>query len=268
MPNSKKVILISSLAVFLFCILYLGIYYYKDYKVENDVSSLRKVVRQNENNERKSEKEEKTKSESDVEKTPTPKYAQNGMLYAYADLADENEDMVGWVRIPNTKIDYPVMYNNQSNEYYLHRNFEKKYSDNGLPYLDYQCDLSRPSTNLIIYGHNMRSGSMFAALTKYDEKEYYNKHRFILFDTLYEEHEYEIFSVFTTVVGKNNEFRYNEFIDIEAEEEFNKFISLVKSNQYYETGVDVKFGDSLLTLSTCSYNEKNERTVVVAKRIK
>lgn len=265
MTRSKKVILFLSLAVFLLCGIYLFFYFYKDYKVESDVSSLREVVKRSD-----SAKAEHTKNNSaeQSDSTPAPKYASNGMLNAYAELSAKNSDMVGWVRIPDTKVDYPVMYNNKSNEYYLHRNFDKEYSDNGLPYLDFQCDLSKPSTNLIIYGHNMRSGSMFATLTKYDDKAYYNAHRYIQFDTLYEEGTYEIFSVFTTVVGKSNEFYYTEFIDIETEEEFEKFMSLVKSHQYYNTGVNASFGDRLLTLSTCSYNEKNERTVVVAKRIK
>ncbi|MDD6483390.1 MAG: class B sortase [Clostridiales bacterium] len=257
MTRAKKVILLLSLLIFVLCALYLGNYFYKDYKVESDVSALREIV-----------KDAAPKDTPAPNETEPPKYAQNGMLNAYFELASKNPDMVGWIKIPDTKVDYPVMYSNQSNEYYLHRNFEKEYSDNGLPYLDYQCDLSRPSTNLIIYGHNMRSGAMFAALTKYKSREYYEQHPNINFDTLYEEGVYEIFAVFTTVVGSKDELYYTEFIDAQTPEEFEAFINSVKSRAYYDTGKTAHFGDRLLTLSTCSYNEKNERTVVVARRIR
>lgn len=187
----------------------------------------------------------------------------NGMLKAYSNLYKQNNDFSGWLKIDGTSIDYPVMQA-KDNDFYMNKDFDKKYRYSGLPFADYQCNLYRTSTNIIIYAHNMRDGSMFATLEHYKNKEFYENNKRITFNTLYEKGEYEVIGALYTTPDK---FNYHSFINTKSKVEFNTFIADVDRLKLYETSASVEFGDYLLTLSTCSYNSKNERFVVVAKRI-
>jgi sortase B len=161
------------------------------------------------------------------------------------------------------------MQNRKDGEYYLHRNFEKEYEYSGLPFLDKRCDLSLPSTNLIIYGHNMKSEAMFSSLLKYQKEEYFLKHPIIEFDTLYEQSEYKIIAVMRSKVFKKSEkaFKFYEFVQADTEQEFDEFMKNMKSLSLYETGEDAEYGDQLLTLVTCSYHTENGRLAVLAKKV-
>ncbi len=191
----------------------------------------------------------------------------DGRLKCYTQLHDKNTDMVGWINIPDTDLSYPVMQQD-NNSYYLNHNFDKAKQSGGLPILDYQCDISKPSTNLIVYGHNMRNGSIFNTLLKYKKEEFYKEHKTVILDSVYEHRTYTIISVFNTKVGSSKEFKYHEFIDTDIPDEFNAYISTVKGLSLYEIPETALYGDSLITLSTCSYGTSNERMVIVAKRIK
>ncbi len=175
--------------------------------------------------------------------------------------------MVGWINIPDTDLSYPVMQQD-NNSYYLNHNFDKVKQSGGLPILDYQCDISKPSTNLIVYGHNMRNGSIFNTLLKYKKEDFYKEHKTVIFDSVYEHRTYTIISVFNTKVGSLKEFKYHEFVDTDIPDEFNAYISTVKGLSLYDIPETALYGDSLITLSTCSYGTSNERMVIVAKRIK
>lgn len=190
----------------------------------------------------------------------------DGRLKCYTELHNKNTDMVGWINIPDTDLSYPVMQQN-NNSYYLNHNFDKVKQSGGLPILDYQCDMAAPSTNLIVYGHNMRNGSVFATLLKYKKEEFFKEHKTIVLDSVYEHRTYTIISVFNTKVGSAKEFRYHEFTDAATPDDFNEYVSKVKELSLYDTGEDALYGDSLITLSTCSYGTSNERMVVVAKRV-
>lgn len=204
------------------------------------------------------------KREEDASGGYEVKRSENGMLELYYDLYRENGDMAGWIRIPDTNIDYPVV-KCADNEFYLNKDFYKKYQQNGTPFIDYQCNDN--SLNTIIYAHNMKNGGMFAPLLKYADKEFYAKHKYIFYDTLYDKGKYEIISVFTTVVGDKNEFKYYKYSNIETEEQFNKYADTVKTLSKYDTDTTVTFGEKLITLSTCAYHNTNERFVVTAKKI-
>lgn len=192
-------------------------------------------------------------------------YEENGMLTKYMPLYQRNNEFSGWIEIEGTNIDYPVMQNTQTNAYYLHRNFEREDSNAGIPFLDFQCTLSPRSDNMIVYSHNMKNGEMFHDLLNYKEIDYYNDHKIIKFDTLYESGEYEVYAVLRTKVGANNEFKYYESINFKDETEFNTFVNTAIKRSLYNTGVNPQYGDKLLTLSTCSYNTDNERFVVFCK---
>lgn len=193
---------------------------------------------------------------------------ENGILPEYADLYEKNDDLVGWLRIPDTKINYPVMQTREDMEYYLHRDFNGSEDVNGLPFLDARCDAEKPTTNLLIYGHSMNSGAMFAGLADYKDYEFYQKHKKIYFDTMQERGEYEIVAVFQSRVAYVDEvaFRYYNFIQADTQAEFDSFISAVEKLAYYDTGNEAVFGDRLLTLSTCDREITDGRLVVLARR--
>ena len=178
-----------------------------------------------------------------------------------------NSDLVGWIKIDGTRIDYPVM---QNEDYYLRRNIYKNYSYYGTPYLAKYCDIKN-SDNLVIYGHHINNNAMFGELENYKKKSFYNNHKYIKFYTLEKEltveHVYEVIVIFKTVVYSDNGFKYYSFNNAKNSQDFNDYVSMCKQLQLYETGKTANYGDKLITLSTCEYSRKNGRIVVVAKKI-
>lgn len=182
----------------------------------------------------------------------------------YQALYEKNEDFVGWIKIDNTLISYPVMQSTDNPDFYLKHAFDKSYSNYGVPYIDEACATGL-SNNIIIYGHNMSNGSMFADLVKYASKDYYEAHPVICFDTLSQLSQYQIVAMFR--FDTNNEtFRFNEFTDMN-EEEFAEYMANCHERQLYDTGYTAAHGDELITLSTCEYTYENGRFIVVAKKI-
>lgn len=188
------------------------------------------------------------------------------MLAGYAGLYEENKDLAGWLSIEGMKIDYPVMQN-EDDSYYLHHDFYGQDSKYGCLYVKEQADLDA-GTNFIIYGHNMKDGSMFGDLDLYLKESFYKEHPAISFDTLYEERTYDIIAVFQSQVYTADEdvFKYYQFYEADTQEEFEDFYGNIKELSLYDTGVEAKFGDTFLTLSTCAYHVPDGRLVVVAKR--
>lgn len=182
----------------------------------------------------------------------------------YKALFEMNNDFVGWICIDGTNINYPVMWTPNSPDYYLKHNFEKEYSDYGVPYIDEACVMGE-SNNYVIYGHHMKNETMFHDLCNYADKDFYEEHPIIKFDTMFGFGEYQIVAVFSFYTN-NDTFRYNQYTDMDAEE-FASFMQKVHHRQLYDTGVDAEYGDHLITLSTCEYTYTNGRFVVVAKKI-
>lgn len=190
------------------------------------------------------------------------------ILDEYVALYNKNKSFIGWVKIEDTVIDYPVMQTND-NEYYLRRNFNGESDKNGCIFLDCNCDVILGNTNYILYGHHMKSGKMFASLINYADKEFYEKHKIINFDTIYEKGTYEVMYAFRSHIYNSDEiaFKYYQFIDAHSSEEFDSYMEEMAALSLIDTGVTARYGDRLLTLSTCDYQETNGRFVVVAKRI-
>ena len=203
-----------------------------------------------------------TDSSIPAETTSTPT-----ILPEYAALYLQNDDMVGWIEIEGTKLNYPVLQTPDEKDFYLHRDFNKENSNHGAIYVQENCDVWTPSDNVVIYGHNMKDGSMFATLLKYKKQEYWQEHRYIYFNTLLERHTYEIVAVFKTTATIGKGFDYHLFVEAEDEAEFDAYIDRIKQLSYYDTGVTAEHGDKLITLSTCEYTLTNGRLVVVAKRV-
>ena len=191
------------------------------------------------------------------------------VLDEYKNLLNKNKKLIGWVKIDDTNIDYPVMQTSD-NEYYLTHNLNQENDRNGSIFMDKDCDVLKPSTNYIIYGHHMKSGNMFGKLDLYQDESYCKEHPYIQFDTIYEKGTYEVMYVFRSRVYREEEivFKYYQFIDANSEQEFDSYMSEMASMSLYDTGVTAESGDQLLTLSTCDYQEKNGRFVVVAKKVK
>ena len=189
------------------------------------------------------------------------------ILPEYAKLYLRNNDLVGWITIEGTNINYPVMQSPAEQNYYLYKNFDGEYSVRGSIYADEDCDVFTPSDNVVLYGHHMQDGSMFSALNNFDAKSYWQERKYITFNTLLERHTYEIIAVFKTSASVGEGFRYHQFINAETEEEFNDFVATCKRLAFYDTGVSAEYGDKLITLSTCEYTLTNGRLVVVAKRV-
>jgi sortase, srtB family len=182
----------------------------------------------------------------------------------YEELPEQNPDFVGWIKIDGTRIDYPVMQSEDDPNYYLHHSFEKEYSRFGVPYVDANCVLGE-SNNLIIYGHHMNDGSMFASLLKYEDAEFRLEHQAIEFDTVSERGKYIVLAAFDYDTN-NEEFNYTHYSNMN-EAEFEEYMREVKNRSIYDTSVTAEYGDELLTLSTCEYSHKNGRFVLVAKKV-
>lgn len=191
------------------------------------------------------------------------------VLPELAELYQQNGDLAGWIRIEDTNINYPVMHTPDNPDFYLKHSFDKEYSDYGCPYVQENCDVQLPSDNVILYGHHMKNGSMFADLEKFKSQDFWQEHKTFLFSTVTDRYEYEIVSVFKTFVylGSPESFKYYHFVNAQTPEDFSAFIDRCKELALYETGVSAEYGDKLITLSTCEYSRTNGRLVVVAKRI-
>ena len=189
------------------------------------------------------------------------------VLREYASVYQLNPDMVGWLNIPNTTLNYPVVQKPDDADYYLHRDFYDNASRHGTIYAHSTADLQTPSDIVTIYGHNMTDGSMFASLHQYTKKEHYDANPYIYFDTLYEHRTYQIISVFEIDITKEG-FAYHNYVDTNAFT-FQNYVDRCKKLSMYDTGVSAKYGDKLVALSTCDKDTStdNIRFVIVAKLV-
>lgn len=193
------------------------------------------------------------------------------VLEQYKELYMQNQDMVGWIRIDDTVINYPVMQTSIDDpNYYIDKSFEKEKNKSGVPFIDARCSFD--SENIIIYAHNMKNGTMFGSLTKYKEESYYQQHKVITFDTIYEKAEYEIIAVFLSKVYYDEQppedaFIFYNYIELDTEDVFEEYVSNIKSNSLYNVEANAKYGDMLITLCTCNYHTKDGRLLVVARKL-
>lgn len=180
----------------------------------------------------------------------------------YDALLQVNRDLVGWITIAGTKLDYPVV-KAENNDFYLEHNFEKQPSDHGAIFMDFRNKEDLQAKNNIIYGHNMKDGSMFQGLMNYKDEKFLKEHPIIEFDTLEEPVKWQIFSVYVT----DTKFNYIR-TDFNDDADYADFLKQMKEHSMYDTGVSVSKDDTILTLSTCSYEFNDARFAVQAKRIK
>jgi len=174
-------------------------------------------------------------------------------------LQEENPDCIGWLSIPGTPIDFPVMQNKDAPEFYLKHDFDGRYSEYGLPFLDSRCDLEI-SDNVIIYGHHMNDGSMFSALLKYEDREYFVEHPEIVLETGQGAETYQVAAVIRAA-GSYEPEDWSIFNCFDCDEQD---VREIAARQLYDTSVELSPGNRLLTLATCEYSQRNGRLAVIA----
>ncbi len=183
-------------------------------------------------------------------------------MSSFEELLGINSDVIAWIKIADTNIDYPVV-KCEDNEYYLNHNIKKESSSSGSIFMDYRNKGNNQDLNKIIYGHNMKDGSMFKTLTNYKKKEFLIAHPIIQLNTLNESTQWEIFSIYIT----DTNFNYIK-TDFYNKEKYSDFLKELKNKSLYDTGVNVNSDDIILTLSTCTYEFSNARFAIHAKLIK
>ena len=247
------------LLIMVVCLIPVGQAYYLSMRHEKQQEHLRGYLAEN------PPQETTTSKETGNQKEAKPS-GNHEILGKYKALQKENNDFIGWLTVEGTEIDNPVMQC-KDDEFYLSHNFYQEKDKYGCLYVKSIADVNTPGTNFVIYGHNMWDGSMFGTLGNYEEEAFYQNHKLISFDTLYEERTYEILSVFQMDIQDEHVFPYFQFYQAEDEGEFMDFYRKVKGLSLYDTGVEAGFGDTFLTLSTCSDFGEDGRFVVVAKRV-
>lgn len=274
--STLKILTVFLVTIFICSLGYITYNLYKNQKEEQRLEELTNLVK---NPEEVDIVETQIEEETEIIETETEEEEELRILPEYEELYNENSDFIGWIKIDDTSIDYPVMQTSiEEPTFYIHKDWEKKDSKKGLPYIESLCTIGE-SKNLIIYAHNMKDGTMFGSLKKYKEKSFYDEHQIIKFDTIYEKSDYQIISVLLAQVFyvgdtdeirsdiNDDEFVFYNYIDIDSEKEFNEYIAHVKERSLYDTEVTAEYGDDLITLCTCNYHVKDGRLLVVAKKI-
>lgn len=274
----RQQIRIALLGIMVICLFLIGKSQYESLRNRREQEALRELV------EAAAQEETAGQEQESEESYPETESAEQGalggqesteepveepdVLAKYEALYQANNDLVGWLSIEGMVIDYPVM-RSEDDEFYLHHNFYGEEDRYGCLYVRDKADVDTPGTNFVIYGHNMKDGSMFGDLDLYRKESFYQEHAVIQFDTLYEERSYEIVAVFLSQVYAQEDevFKYYQFYEAETEEEFRYFYENIKELSLYDTGVTAEYGDTFLTLSTCAYYVTDGRLAVVAKRI-
>lgn len=190
------------------------------------------------------------------------------VLEQYRELSEQYPELFGWLMIPDTGINYPVMQSRTQKDYFLHHNYDGTASDEGALFVDPLSSSYPMDDNTVIYGHNMKNGHMFGELKNYGVESFFQANREISFHTLYETGSYEVVTVLQTHIRDEAEegFRYYQFFNYETEEEFQECVNFIQENQIYDVKNKLQYGDKLLMLSTCDYVQDNGRFVVVARK--
>lgn len=257
MSKIKKVLIAVSFLVLVFSLVHLATAFLEGYAEQGKIDELTQIW------------EESDKGEGEA--LPSPfimKANEPVMLPEFRKLYERNPDIVGWLKIDGTRIEYPVMQNLQDEQYYLEHDFDKKKSNGGLPFLDKHSRI-HGSDILLIHGHHMKNGWMFKDLMKYKKESFYKEHATFQFSTLYEQEEYEIVAVILSQVYRKSDdvFKYYQIEKVNTPAEFDSYVRNIKQLALYETGITPRYGDKLIVLSTCEYSTENGRLAVVARKL-
>ncbi|MDR0886755.1 MAG: class B sortase [Clostridiales Family XIII bacterium] len=186
----------------------------------------------------------------------------------YKDLLAQNADFVGWITMPGTQIDYPVMQTISDPEFYLKRDFSKEDSSKGTPFMSERSTAIPQSLSMLIFGHHWKDGSMFQNLDKFKEPDYFDTHKTIIFDTVEYRAEFEVIgAVVTDWTGDNDSFKVYSFDNNGDEAYYNDYLAQVKSRSIIQSDFEPTYPQKLIALSTCEYSRKNGRIVVIGAEV-
>lgn len=250
--NSKKSIEKTSLVGRIIILILTLIMIYSGYKIITWLNE------NNKNNELKEQVQQEVRIDSAKDISDNDKYQVN-----VSELQKTNIDIVGWIKVWGTDIEFPVVQTTD-NEYYLTHSMDKTYNSAGWIFADYTNKLDGTDKNIVIYGHNRRDNSMFGTLKNVLNKEWYDNENnyFIPFIQEGQSTIYEVFSVYQ--IENEDYYITTNFSSIE---EYQTFIDTIKSRSVKNFGIDVTTSDNILTLSTCADNNKY-RVVLHARKIK
>ncbi len=259
MSNMKKILIALFSILLVFSLVSMARIYLGNYDQEKQIEELTQL---------RSIDTEPNSGEGAAAPSPVIEKAQERiMLPEFQALYKRNPDIVGWLTVDGTRIDYPIMQNHQDGEFYLNHDFEREINKNGLPFLDESSHID-DSDILLIHGHHMKSGAMFAELMKFKKESYYKEHATLQFSSLYEKEQYEIVAVILSKVYLETDevFKYYQIDKVQTSSEFELYMQNIAKLALYDTGVTAQYGDKLIVLSTCEYSTKDGRLAVVARK--
>ncbi len=257
-----KILLDVCIVVFIISVIWLLIYYQNKSKTDDLNSKLQGIY-----------------SSSEEEPSSVPIESEDGFegdhrrLKSFRELYLLNNEIVGWIEIKDSAVNLPVMQT-KDNSYYLSHDFEGNKTVTGSIFADYRYPVLSDdrADNIVIYGHNTTDGTFFGALHQYKNIKYFKENPIIDFDTLYQKDQYKIFACFlTNTLSQHDDgvvFDYHNKILFNNQDDFDDFYSNVMKRSYYLTGIDVEYGDELITLSTCDHTIKDGRFVIVARKLR
>ena len=258
------VLIVICIGVFLYSAWQIVSYFYDNYKSKSTYDKIRDEYKQQLENEKEvilsTNKSGNTPITPDIPDTPNT----SEKIYfkeRYLSLIEINKDVVGWISIPNTVIDYPVVQA-EDNNFYLRRNIHGEKATAGTIFMDYKSDALARGVHIILYGHHMRNGTMFKDLVKYKGEDFFQNHENIQYNTLTKEMEWEVFSVYITKAGFN--YRQTEF---SSEKKYLEFLHKLEGKSMFKKEIELSEDDQILTLSTCTYEYDDARLVVHARRV-
>ena len=268
---SKMVVLVFSLVFLVGAYLLLDFYVIKPFVNNSDMTEIQEIF-----NETSEDEVAVTDAEGNYVATPDEVPQKN-----WTGLKKINKEIVGWIKLDKTKINYPVLFHKEDSpesQFYIYKNYKKKYSDFGSIFMDYRCTEGGNSKNVILHGHNMGSDdSMFGSLIQYaraggwvqGNTKFYKSTPVVEFDTPELDADWIVFAVMKIDVSNENKAIFNYLLgDFASDAQFMNFVYNIKERSYLDVNVPVNADDRLLTLSTCSYETDNMRTVVVARMVR
>lgn len=263
----KTVISIICVIAILVCGGYLVRFFYLGYRGEQSVQEAASSLI----TDKASEDEERKLKEEYRKKYPNVDFP-DGLLLKYYPLYAKNQDLRGWISIPELKVDYPLVQG-KNNDYYLHKNINKEYDYWGTPFFDYRNKFNPDSQNLTLFGHNspVFKDKVFAKLNVYLTADGYKRAPVIKCDTIFEEAYWKVYAVFiTNAKPKDDNGRcFNYMVsDFSSEEDFWTYLSEINERSIYSTGVDISEDDELLTISTCNYSFDGARMIIVCRKVR
>jgi sortase B len=267
----QKYIGLGFIVVAFVCFAVFGIAELRDIYTTRQMKQLAEQVQQSDTTDSQTDGEDETNTadDSDGQSEDITQIETLSVLPEYADLLSQNPEMVGWITIEDTQVNYPVVQKENDNEYYLNHGFDQSNNSNGTIFVDYRCNIVNPTTNTIIYGHNMKSGMMFGELKKYLNDGYLEQHPYIQFNTIYEYRTYQIMAVCLSEVQYQDEatYRYYDFISAGTDQELANFIANVNELAVYGSADGLTKTDKILTLSTCNSYTEDGRLFIIAKQV-